>query len=333
MKNTMKIITVGLIITVFLFLRCRSKGADILLGIKGTDGIGNKGTPNSTQLIGFRYSLNESPRGNSYTYEIKDKKFTYTTLAHSEYAEISIPVDDMLLEKLKKVYIEAECYKWDGYSKYDTRVLDGYNFSLLFQFEDGKSCFASGSNRSPENYKQFVKGMQELLEPLADKIVEHGKQKKIAEGFPGKVKKIVMSFVQQGNSGEDKYSFNIYSADSNDENNLDISIRSVSEEFLPKGDYKYFGHLDKQYVDFTELDNLIDKYQLINWYDYYVIAPDSNNMERFNISIKFNDGKHLYADGTEKPENYDAFRQEFLSYMIRFIDSIKDVYKPYSHNK
>lgn len=311
-----------------LFGCFRHKGMDVP-GLKGRDGIGDKGAPNSSELIGFRYSYNVSRSSGSYTYKIEDNQFTYELTGHDEYAEMTEPVDEELLGKLKDLYIESESYKWDGYSKSATNVLDGNGFSVYFRFADGRTCSAGGSNCAPENYDRFCSGMEELLKPLADDIAERGKQKRIAEGFPGNVDSLLANFIQQGDSGDDQYFFNIRITDNPSVNNLDISIHSASGAFLPEGDYRYIGHLDQKYIDFSELNELIETYQLVNWYDYDVAAEDYNNAEWFQIEIKFDDDKHLSAMGTEKPENYDAFRQEFLTYMVGFIDRIKDVYRPY----
>lgn len=313
----------------FNFFGFSKNGHDDLLGIKGHDGIGDNGRPNSSSLVAFSYSYIGSVRGGSYTYAIEDNTFTYELMGHDEYEGLTVSVDEELLGRLKDLYIEAESYKWDGYSKYATNVLDGDGFSISFRFEDGQSCSANGSNCKPKNYALFCGGMQGLLKPLADDIAEQGKQKKIAEGFPGKVDNILMNFTQQGTSGDDEYSFHIYPTDFADVNNLDIRIHSVSEEFFPAGDYRYFGHIDNRYIDFSKLDELIEQYKLVYWIDYDVAAEDYNNAEWFQISIGFDDDKYLSAMGTEKPEHYDAFRQEFLSYMVQFIEDIKDVYEPY----
>lgn len=328
MKKALTII-IGVIIVIFSCFGCfRDKGDSF--GIKGRDGIGDKGKPNSGKLVEFSYSYIGSIGGGSYTYEIRDNKFSYELMGHDEYEGMTVTADEGLLDKIKDLYIEAESYKWNGYSKSATKVLDGNGFSVYFRFEDGQTCSASGSNCTPKNYSQFSAGMEELLKPLADDIVERAKQKKIAEGLPGKIDSILFNFVQKGNSGDDKHKFHIYITDNAEQNNLDIDIHSVSGEFFPEGDLRYFGHLDRKYIDFSKLEELIEKYQLVNWYDYDVAAEDYNNAEWFQIAIGFDDDKCLSAMGTEKPENYDAFRQEFLSYMVQFADSIKDVYKPYS---
>ena len=337
MKKALTII--GVLIVIFSFFGCsRNKGNDVPgikesdgTEIKGSDGIGDKGSPNSSKLIGFSYSYIGSRIDEIYTYEIKDNTFTYELGGHDEYAGMTAQVDEELLGKLKDLYIEAEGYKWDGYSKSATGVYDGSGFSVCFSFEDGQICSASGTNCVPKNFGLFSGGMEELLSPLADDIALGAKQKMIDEGFPGKVDSILVSFTQQGESGKDEYFFSIYQTDHELVNNLNISIRSVSGEFFPVDDYKYFGHLDSKDIDFSELDELIEKYQLINWYDYNVTAEDYSNAEWFQIGIGFDDDKHLSAMGTEKPENYDTFRQDFLSYMVRFIDSIKDVYKPFKN--
>ncbi len=333
MKIFKKVLPIlGVIVVLFgLFGYFQSK-ANGGLGLRGPNGIGFRGKPNPTKLVGFTYSYRISRGAGSYTYKIADNEFSYEVMDNEKYAGITAHADEELLAKLKDLYIENESYKWDGYSKSAMNVLDGKGFHINFLFEDGQRCSADGSNCAPENFDQFHAGMQELLKPLADDIVERGKQKKIAEGFPGKVDNVMIYFIQRGKSGSDEYFFSFHPTDSEGKDNLEIRIHSVSGEFLPNGDYKYYGHLDNKYADFSKLDELVEKYQLINWYDYDVAAEDSSNAEWFQVHIGFDDEKRLNAMGTEKPENYDAFRQEFLSYLIEFIDSIKDVYKPYTSN-
>lgn len=206
--------------------------------------------------------------------------------------------------------------------------MDGNGFSIAFYFEDGKNCAAHGSNAYPKNYKDFCSGMEELMRPLAADIEEQCRQKFIAEGL-GEITGIMLEFLQKGKSGSDKYSFHIYKTDREELNNLDITIQSVSGDFLPAGDYKYVGHLDEKDLDFSGIKKIIEKHRLCEWQYYHAAAKDYNNAEWFQIAISFGDGKLLSAMGTEKPDRYDEFRREFLSYMVEFIESIKSVYKPY----
>ncbi len=330
MRKSAKIallIIVALVGVLIMAFSNRGNIGDYIRGIRGNSGIGNKGKANSTKLVAFSYSYIGSVGGGSYTYKVEDNQFSYESMYDDKYAGLSVPVDEELLGKLKELYLEAEAYKWDGYSKSDMNVRDGHGFSVSFRFEDGGRCSADGSNCSPENFDSFRVGMQALLSPLAEDVFEQLRQKKIAEGFRGKVDNFTLNFIQQGSSGKDKYYFSVRTPRYADDINLDISIHSVSGEFFPEGDYRYYGILDSEYCDFSRLDALIEKYRLVEWYDYDVAAEDYNNEEWFQIGIYFDDDERLSAMGTEKPENYAALRREFLSYMVEFIDSIKDVYR------
>ena len=160
---------IGVLIMAFVI---RGNMGDYIRGIRGNSGIGNKGKPNGTKLIGFGYSYMVSRVGGSYTYNIENNEFSYDSMYDDKYAGLSVPVDEELLGKLKDLYIEAEAYKWDGYSKSDMNARDGHGFSVYFFFEDGERCSANGSNCAPENFDIFRSGMQELLSPLAEDIFE-----------------------------------------------------------------------------------------------------------------------------------------------------------------
>ena len=81
--------------------------------------------------------------------------------------------------------------------------------------------------------------------------------------------------------------------------------------------------MGEEQIDFASFQALIDKYELINWYNYDETAEDYNNQEWFQISFGFDDGKVLNAMGTKHPEHYEEFRQEYLELIIRICTSLE----------
>lgn len=53
---------------------------------------------------------------------------------------------------------------WDGFSGVNSRVLDGYMFTLTATVNGGGRIYAHGSNKSPNGYSEFVEGMNRLLD-------------------------------------------------------------------------------------------------------------------------------------------------------------------------
>jgi hypothetical protein len=177
MKKSTKIL-IGLLVILLVFFVLFLNRENLILGIKGKNGKGIFAKPNSSKLAGFTYTFIGTLGGPGYIYNIEDNRFTYE-LRHDRderYAGYFVEVDDELLAKIKALYVEAKSYRWDGYDKRAMNVLDGAGFSLSFRFEDGQTCAASGMNCAPKNYSRFREGMQELLRPLAEEIIERAEE-------------------------------------------------------------------------------------------------------------------------------------------------------------
>ena len=319
MKKT-TIIFIGVTLLMFSLFGCGN-----LLGIKGKNGIGRRGKPNDSDLVGFHYSYDGTIGGNNYRYDIDDGVFTYEAMDNN-YGELSAPVGDDLLKKLKDIYLANKVYQWDGFSKYATNVSDGDGFSVSFRFADGESCSAHGSNAYPEGYGAFSSDMEAVIGPFVKQLIEAKRAEIISTGISGKAVSCLMFFKQQGSSGSDEYSFHVYHSDNENSSNFDLSIRSVSGEFIEEGDYRLYGHLDSEYIDLTWLDELIRKYDIITWYEYDEAAQDYSNSEWFQMNLGLDDENvgTISAMGTRHPENYDEFRKEFLTQLVSFYEEVKD---------
>lgn len=298
------------------------------LGVKGSNGLGKRARPNESDLVGFYYSYDGTIGGNNYSYQIYKGVFTYEAMDNN-YGELSTEIDDELLVQLKELYLKHKVYQWDGFSKYAEYVDDGDSFSLSFSFAEGESCSAHGSNVYPDGFRDFEGDMEALLGPVVSKLKDEAREKIIAQGLPGKVDSCMADFKQQGASGSDYYSLFVYKTDRADSNNFSIRIKSVSGEYYDPEEVYVYGHLDEEYIDPSWLDELLEKYDIITWYDYDEAAENYNDCEWFQMALGFEseENSRLDAMGTKHPENYDEFRDGFIKGMISFYEEVKDKVK------
>ncbi len=297
-------------------------------GEKGTDGIGSRADINKSGIVYFEYRYNGSIGGDSYRYEVDARDgsviFSHERMDIPEYGKMSMELPADFLEKLDKLYLDNHLAEWDGYSKYNSDVLDGSGFSISIIFADGKSINAKGSNCVPEGYADFKKAMTELFKDMTEKLLEEGREKMIAQGVSGDLLSIMVCFNQHGSSGSDSYKFFIV-RDSVRENNFDVEISSDGGDGIIEGEYLYYAALPDEAVDFDGVKALVEKYDVINWYNWDKASDDYDNSEWFQVFFRFEEG-HISAMGTLHPENYDGFRAEFLKLMI---DNIENAEKNY----
>ena len=319
-RMLMVVLTLGLI---GILTGCKSQ-SDRLLGIKGTNGLGKKAVDNESGINTFYYSYNGSIGGDSYSYSVAEKDgkhyLEYESMLYDDYGTLTMELEEAFLDQLTALYKEHRLAEWDGYNKYATHVMDGDGFSLNISFRDGESMSAHGSNCYPDRYGEFCQQMEELFVPLRDELLEEARQQKIAEGLPGNLNSILAVFKQKGTSGSDFYDILILEPDVR-EKNFDVQIESESGEFIEPGSYQFYTAMDAAQIDFAGVKELIDKYDLVQWYNYDEAAEDYNNSEWFQISFGFDDGKTLNACGTRHPENYDAFRKEFLELVVKMTEN------------
>ena len=294
------------------------------LGEKGSNGEGKKAKDNETGIVSFYYGYNGSIGGDSYSYDIKEQDgklvFIYEAMEKRDYGEMTTECGQEILDKLYALYKEQRIAEWNGYSKSNPNVLDGDGFSLSIKFGDGATLSAHGSNAFPVRYGDFISGMNEILSPLRDKVLEEKKQEYIAKGINGKLDSVMVHFKQQGTSGRDDYDFFLISEEYR-ENNCDISFKSLSGEYLPKGEGSYHIKLPLADANLDELQKIIEEYNIISWFDYNKSAEDYNNCEWFQIHLGFDDDMNIEAYGTEHPENYDEFRDAFIKWMKELVDA------------
>ena len=79
----------------------------------------------------------------------------------------SQPVPDNVLVELQDIIAGNGVMLWDGFSKRDDDVLDGYSFALSINYENGEELSASGYMMEPDNYEQGHAALSEYLLALA----------------------------------------------------------------------------------------------------------------------------------------------------------------------
>lgn len=306
------------------FAGCRSN-PDPESGLTGPDGSGAKASGEQSPINTFYYSYNASIGGDSYSYSVieEDDKhfFVFESMLYPEYGEMKREVAESFLDQLTQLYQEYHLASWNGFHQSNEYVLDGDGFSLTINLQDGASLTAGGTNSYPEGYRDFREKMEELFSPMKQEMLEEKRQEKIAEGLLGKLDFMMVNFMQRGASGSDKYEVFITKPGVR-EKNFDVRITSESGEMIPEGTYQYYEAVAEDEIDFAGVQALIEKYDLITWYNYDETAEDYANQEWFQISFGFDGGKTLNAMGTKHPEHYEEFRREFLELILRMCEQL-----------
>lgn len=299
----------------FVNLFKRNKGFP---GEEGENGIGKKAVDNNSGLSYFYYSYDGTIGGNNFHYSIKKEEdgfvFKYDTMEHNDYGGMKMPVDSSVMERLNDLYLSCRVAEWDGFSKYNSMICDGAGFSLDLKFNDGKYLRANGSNAFPEGYRKFCDGMDVILTPLRDKLLDEARQKKIEKGITGRLLLLIIQFNQRGASGSDEYSF-LLSESGIRSSNYEINVKSNSGEFFPSGEYKEYRAVPDTYIPLAQIQDMIEKYKIIKWCDHEGTAPDPDDKEWYQIHFSFDDKSFLNSHGTVYPENYSEFRRDFLQLM------------------
>ena len=138
------------------------------LSPKNLLGFGFK-TVNNSKLISFYYAYSAAPRGDNFSFEIENNKFKYESIFLKD-GKRQIDIDSKILDDLKELYLKYDAYKWNGFNKCPKNVLDGQSFSIRFKFEDGKDCYAHGSNAFPKNYREFKDELNTIINPILEKL-------------------------------------------------------------------------------------------------------------------------------------------------------------------
>jgi len=94
--------------------------------------------------------------------------------------------------------------------------------------------------------------------------------------------------------------------------------KGKKEKFIEKGKYNYYCMLPDEDIGFENIKALIEKFNVISWYDWDKASDNPYEDEWFQLGFDFG-SMSIQAMGTEHPENYDEFRRELLQYIVEVI--------------
>ena len=275
----------------------------------------------------FEYDYIGSIGADSHTYTLKKDEdkwtFTFSGMQYSEYGEVQKEAGPEVIAALKEACERNGVGAWDGFNESNPEVLDGDGFSFTMRFADGTRLRAGGSNAYPKGYFAFLNEMNGILAPLREEVLAEKRKEIIANFKGGEFEGGLFNFIQKGSAGSDSYFAMIFKQGTRT-SNCEIRVKTAEYSNLPGGELKIMKTVPDEVLHLSEIDEIIKKYNLIEWYDYDKAAKDYNNSEWFQISLGYGETS-INACGTEHPKHYDAFRKAFLAVLKKIIDEAKDL--------
>ncbi len=294
-----------------------------LFAVKGKNGKGIFGRPNKSGLTGFSYVYQNAFGTGSYSFEVDGGALTYKNSDYPYLGAMTMDVDGSLLKELDSLALEHKAYRWDGYDKQNTQNFDGTSYRLEMKYTDGGSISCQGSNAAPRGFTAYRDKMVEIISKYFDPAMEKARDRKKAEGITGKLISLYARFAQHGESGLDKYEVFIVEPGMISPN-YRVEIDAYSDEIIEGGVYSWGKSKSVEECGFDKIQELLVKYDIIQWLDFHGEAEDPLNTEEFEISFSFDNGDSIRASGTLHPANYDEFRKEFLSLVVKTVQ--EDIY-------
>lgn len=293
-------------------------------GVEGSPGGIKINTEGATiEHLELTYDGTISGEFEKYKFYKEDEKFYFSfydpELKTKE--EIMIEVGQEVPDRLQELYIKSGVEKWNGFDMVDRDVVDGYGFSLTIVFSNGERLTASGRNQAPENYFAFKEGVEELFRLYIEEYKSAEIQKIIEQGVKGELNYVLVNFMEQHG-----HSYEISLINNNNHNyNFSVRIRENKGEFFEEGEYMYYTTLPLEAINFKGIRELVEKYELMQWHGWESSSKDYGSSEWFQLELEFDEGS-ISAQGTDHPENYEAFRREFLELIAEMIEIAKQKY-------
>lgn len=237
------------------------------------------------------------------------------------YIDITCEVDSDTMDRLNRLFGELNIISWDKFKKSDDYVLDGSGFYLYATFDDGTAMSAQGSNCFPENYGKFESGMLEVIAPLVEAERARINDEKYQNGdYSKRPEEVMINFSGRGKSGSDKYSFLLRDGETS-YNSAEMTVNSVSGEFIKSGDYSFAGNPDISGL-MDEIQKILEKYKVYKWDGYDKSTADYSDREWFQIFIGYENAS-IDACGCGDTENYAKVREELLELLIKYMQEYK----------
>lgn len=138
----------------------------ILAVILGLRIFGSRPRP-SGSVVSFAYSHRGSSVDSIYSYTVREDEETgemivlYDLNCGSETC--ALPAGEEMMRELNALADAHTLWRWNGFDRTDSRVMDGSGFGLSIRYEDGTEISASGSNSFPEGYGEAARAIDALF--------------------------------------------------------------------------------------------------------------------------------------------------------------------------
>lgn len=142
-------------------------------GVKGSDGGKTVYADVPTKVVEFDYEWSSDVPPIEFVVKKTDDGVTFAADYANLNPEDEYPVDESILDALSEWVDEYDIKKWDGFDKTRSNVFDGSAFRLSITLETGETITAHGNNVSPENYGKARPALMEILEGLAEDIINN----------------------------------------------------------------------------------------------------------------------------------------------------------------
>ena len=136
-------------------------GGGVWFAAQHTNGVKETSAP----LVSFDYSHRGSSTDSFYSYEVTESGngYCFRFLPFREEDEQTAAMSAEDVDALVEINNRHELWKWHGFSKTDSNIMDGTSFSLSVSFADGTVIIANGSNRFPSSYSAACAEMDTLF--------------------------------------------------------------------------------------------------------------------------------------------------------------------------
>lgn len=233
-------------------------------------------------------------------------------------SEMICEVDDETMKSLSKLCEQCNVLSWDGFNRNAKYVLDGSGFGLYADFEDGTHIGAHGSNCFPKQYSEFEHGIIEVFKPVIEaSLVQKRDELYLSGAYDKPLEMAMINYKGRGASGRDSYSFLLRNSTSGS-TFADITVKSVSGEFIEPGDYRYYDNPEDIDELLAKIQEVLVKYEVYKWDGYDKSTDDYNDREWFQLDFYYPEAS-IDCHGCGDTEHYDEVRSEMLQIIFEYM--------------
>jgi len=267
----------------------------------------------------FSYNYDGTIGGNTFSWTVTRKEdgtvlfqqFDHMRTGHEDLYD-TLPA--AFMDSLEAICSKHKIHRWDGFRGNNQYVCDGDGFSLSIRYEDGRKVDAHGMNSYPNGFREFRDDLYELCNPIRDHIWEMARQRKREKGVSGDLQGMLWVFSNHYPGPDYTYEA-LIRHDALIENNVDITIKHSDGSIFPEGDFRIYCRVTDDKIHWDKFAALIQKHRLARWCDFDEHDTENKAAEWFQVGFDFDEGE-INASGSAHPEDYDAFREEFLQLFV-----------------